>query len=433
MAGGERPGNRRVMPEDGAIFAALDIGCSNLACLIARADSRQPGGFAIVAGGRQQSRGFSGGSMTDMDGLERCVRLAVEDAERQAGARIDQVSLAVTGPRVTSRLLSARHEQKGREIAPRDIRRSLSSALSGAITDDRAVLSAWPVGFRVDGEGSVRDPTGMVADAFDVHVNLVTAPRTLVRNLTECVSRAHLRVERMVPSCVASGLATLIDDELDNGAICIDMGAGVSALAAFLNGGPAWTDLVPAGGGLVTADLAQGLGTTFAAAERLKVVHGHADRAAKGQGFGESVDCPILGDDGRLHVARLARARLAEFIAPRVEETFELIAERITASSLPRAMPRRAVLTGGASQMDGVRDVAARILNMPVRLARPNAAAYLGEDLDIPGFSTAAGLLLSDRLGSSDVAWAGAARMNTGEHASDSVVNRTWHWLKENF
>lgn len=431
MAEGARSGNRRATPEDGELFAALDIGCSKIACVIARADSRQPGGFAVAAGGRQQSRGFSGGTITDMDGLERCVRLAVEDAETRAGARISQVALAVTGPRVTSRLLTARHDQKGREITARDIRKSFSDALSGAVTDDRAVLSAWPVGFRVDGEGSVRDPSGMAADAFEVHVNLVTAPRVLVRNLTECVSRSHLKVERMIPSSVASGLATLIDDELDNGAICIDMGAGVSALAAFLNGGPAWTDLVPAGGALVTADLAQGLGTTFAAAEKLKAVHGHADHTAPG--LRETVDCPIVGDDGRLHGSRVARARLAEIIAPRIEETFELIARRIAASTLYRAMPRRAVLTGGASQLEGVRDVAARTLNMPVRLARPNAGAFLGEDLDIPGFSTAAGLLQSDRLGSSDVAWAGAARMNTGEFASDSVVNRTWHWLKENF
>ncbi|MEL6663545.1 MAG: cell division protein FtsA [Pseudomonadota bacterium] len=421
----------RGQPAQGETLAALDIGASKITCLIGRSDPRQSAGFLLTGGGRQQSRGFSGGAITNMESLERAVRLAVEDAERQSGTRIGSVRLGITGPRVKSHLTMAALAPTGREINARDMRRVQAKAMARLDLKDDEILAVYPVAYRVDDIEGVREPAGMVAEKLGVLLNVITAPIALIRNLSEVVTRAHLKVERLVPSAIASGFGTLVEDESENGAICIDMGADVTAVSVFMNGAPAALDLIPAGGSHVTADLAQGLGTTFAAAERMKTVYGHADLTAPG--LAERIQCPRLGDDGRLNAVRLPRTSLADIIAPRIEEVFELIGEHLRASPLAKVLPRRVVLTGGASQLPGVRDVANCVLGMPVRLGRPVHAEILGETLATPGFSTAAGLLTYGLKGNLDVAWAGASRGQFGASGTGGTLNKTWSWLKENF
>lgn len=413
------------------LVAALDIGCSKITCLIGRNDGTGPRHFQILGAGRQQTRGFNGGTITDMEGLERSIRLAVEDAEREAGEPISDVVLGITGPKLTCQLVTASIDIGAREITPKDVRRLQASAMANVPTKGADVLAAWPVAYRVDQQEGVREPAGMYAETLGLLLSVVTVPRSVVRNLVECVGRAHLSVSALIPSSIASGAGTLIDDEIENGAICIDMGAGVTAVSVYLNGSPAWLGLVPAGGTHVTSDIAQGIGTTFAAAERLKTVYGTAN--LEGPGLAERIEAPRLGDDGRLQATRMERGKLAEIVAPRIEETFEFVQKSLEASGVRKVLPRRVVLTGGASQLPGVRDVASRILAAPVRLGRPTMAEFLGETLGTPAFSTASGLLLYTELGFADAVRAGIASKDYGVEARSGTVNKAFHWLKENF
>jgi cell division protein FtsA len=410
--------------------AALDIGCSKITCLIGRNDGAGPRSFRILGAGRQQSRGFTGGTITDMEGLERAIRLAVEDAEREAGEQISNVMLGITGQKLASTLVTARIEIGGREINQKDVRRVQAQALAKMPARGEETLAAWPVAYRVDEQEGVREPQGMYAQELSLLLSVVTAPKSVVKNLVECVGRAHIGVSALIPSSIASGAGTLIDDEIENGAICIDMGAGVTAVSVYLNGSPAWLGLVPAGGSHVTSDLAQGLGTTFAAAERLKSVYGTAN--LEGPGLAERIEVPRLGDDGRLQATRMERGQLAAIIGPRVEETFELVRKTLDSSGVRKVLPQRIVLTGGASQLPGVRDVATRILQAPVRLGRPTIAEFLGETLATPAFSTASGLLLYSELGFADAVRATASRKD-GPESRSGVVNKVFHWLEENF
>ena len=411
--------------------AVLDIGCSKITCLIGRNDGTGPRSFQILGAGRQQSRGFSGGTITDMEGLERSIRLAVEDAEREAGEQIDTITLGITGAKLNCQLVTTEIDIGAREITARDVRRVQAQAIAKISTKGADILAAWPVAYRVDAQEGVREPVGMYADTLGLLLSVVTAPKAMVRNLVECVGRAHLSVGALIPSSIASGAGTLIDDEIENGAICIDMGAGVTAVSVYLNGSPAWLGLVPAGGAHVTSDIAQGIGTTFAAAERLKSVYGTAN--LDGPGLAERIEAPRLGDDGRLQATRMERGELVEIMAPRIEETFEFVQQALQASGVRSVLPRRVVLTGGASQLPGVRDVATRILGAPVRLGRPTNADFLGETLGTPAFSTASGLLLYPELGFADAVRAGIASKEYGAEARSGAVNKAFHWLKEYF
>jgi cell division protein FtsA len=392
--------------------------------------------MAVLGGGRHPTRGFTGGNITDMEGLERSIRLAVEDAEREAGESITEVILGITGPSLSARLVSSSIDTGGRAVLAKDVRRlhaqTLFKAAQSPAHRNSEILSAWPIVYTIDrAAGRVRQPVGMIAGQLSLTMAVVAAPRAMVKNLVECVGRAHLGVRQLVPSAIASGAGTLIEDEIENGAVCIDLGSGVTAVSVYLHGSPAWLGLVPAGGAHVTSDIAQGIGTTFAAAERVKHVYGTAD--LEGPSLSERIEVPRLGDDGRLHASKLERAEIARIIAPRVEETFELVQAMMARSDVRSVLPQRVVLTGGASQLPGVREVAGRILKMPIRLGRPVLAETLGEQLATPAFSTASGLLLYPELGFTDVARAGASSLETEGGNSRGWLNEGLFWLKENF
>lgn len=421
---------------NGDLVAALDIGCSKIGCLIARVEGEGEGALRLVGGGHQSSRGFEAGSITDMDALERAIRLAVEDAERQAGEAISDVIVGMSAPQLNARLVRGEIETGGREVTARDVRRVLAEAMARFATVPEAgaeqdVLSSTPIAFAIEGADGVRDPVGMYTSRLGVLLNVVHAPSAVVRNLRQCIARAHLNVAAILPSATASALGTLIEDERENGAICLDLGAGLTAISVFINGVPAWFSRLAVGGSHITRDIAQGFGTTLAAAERVKTVHGQASCDVKAAE--EWVDCPRLGDDGRLKAARLSRAQLAGIILPRIEETLELAAQRLEACPLRPVLPRRIVLTGGASQLAGIREVAQRVLARPVRLARPVQAAKLGETFATPAFSTAAGLLSYAMAGLPDAGRGGAASGSNGAQNGKGLVSRAYGWFRDNF
>ncbi|MEL7545510.1 MAG: cell division protein FtsA [Pseudomonadota bacterium] len=414
----------------GTLVAALDIGSTKVACLIGRVDPLVPEGFAYLGGGRQQSRGFECGRITDIEALERSIRLAVEDAEREAGERIDRVILGVSGPHLQSDLVDVETQLGEREITTRDVRKLWAQAMSKHVSRDRELLSAFPVSYGVDDQSEISEPVGMIGDYLAARVHLVSAPKSLISNLRECLSRAHLEVEQIVPSAIASAAGSLIDDELENGGICVDLGGSMTTVSVFQKGIPAWTGVIRIGGGHVTRDLAQGIGTTFAAAERVKTLYGTAD--LEGPGLAERVEAPRLGDDGRLKADRMARGDLAAMIHPRIEETFELVGDLIAKCPL-EMIPHRLVLTGGASQLPGVRDVSSSSLNVPLRLGRPTSADILSEKFANPAFSTAAGLLSYQLRGFTEAVRAGAATATTGGTTGGRLVRRVLDWIRDNF
>ena len=163
----------------------------------------------------------------------------------------------------------------------------------------------------------------------------------------------------------------------------------------------------------------------------MKTVHGNAD--SKAPGMAERIEVAKLADDGRLNGFRMTRGELAEIIEPRIEETFEFAAKLIAECGIRKIMPRRTVLTGGASLLPGVRDTAARVLNQPVRLGKPLETDILGESHANPVFSTAAGLLSYDFRGFTDVSRAGSTSDTGATSGKTGFLNKIFRWLSENF
>ena len=379
--------------------ASLDIGSSKVACLIARRSDCIDGYVQVSGAGHQVSKGVKNGQVVDMAALERSIRVAVEQAERSAGAEVSEIVIGVSGPKLKNQIISAEIDIGRREITDSHLQEVQAAALESFTQTNQEIAHASVLSYSVDDSDGIKNPEGMFARSLGVRMLLVHGPDAVLRNLAQCISRAHLTPTAMVDAAYASGLSVLVDDEFERGATVIDIGGRITSLASFYDGRLVSLDRLNAGGNHASADLSQGLGTTFAAAERIKTLYG-AVSLTEIAAF-ELVDAPRLGADGRLEAAEASRSEIAQILRPRFEEILEIMAERLAkACQADRPLSRRIILTGGASQLPGMREVAESIFNSPVRMARPSARITgLGEAYETPAFAAAAGLLRWEIMG----------------------------------
>ena len=403
-------------------IAALDIGTTKVCCFLAR-----PGQELQVIGiGHHVSGGLRAGAIVDMDRARECIVSAVQAAEQMADATMRRVIVNLSGGHLASQTLDIEVSIAGHEVGDGDLRRALAQGGPGPAENGRKLIHSIPTGFSIDGNRGIRDPRGLHGDSLGVNMHLVTAAAGAVRNLTACVGRCHLDIERFVVSPYASGLACLVEDEIDLGVTCIDMGGGTTTIAIFFDGSVVATDSVPVGGGHVTSDIARGLSCSLAHAERMKTLYGSAVSSPSDDR--EIIDVPLVGEDSHGQANHVPKSLLTGIIQPRIEETFELVRDRLEASGYNRLAGRRVVLTGGGSQLQGVRELAAQILDKQVRLGRPIGVRGLAEATEGPAFSTCAGMLVHAITSNAEAAIAvpGLTEEPSG------LIGRLGHWIRDN-
>lgn len=393
----------------GDVFAALDVGTSKVACFIARLNEQ---GIPHVIGiGHQLSEGVRTGLVADIDAVGRCVSSAVATAEQMAGENIDRVIVNISGPQLLSQTVGVTLPLGGREVSPHDMERLVTQAQTMATEDYEGhaldLLHTLPVQYTLDGQRGIKEPSGMIGQDLQADYHLVSATFGPARTLETAIARCHLEVERLVAAPLACGLSCLVEDEMDLGCTLIDIGAGTTSIGIFFDGHMIYSDGISLGGQHITKDIARGLTTSFSHAERMKTLYGNAALSPADEQ--EIIDIPQVGEEAPEYANHVPKSHLISIIQPRLEEIFELVKERLEKSGLSEVAGRRAVLTGGTSQLPGIRDLASRILDKQVRLGRPlrisrpyqeqgmtpPSLTGLAEATSGPAFATTAGLLVS--------------------------------------
>jgi cell division protein FtsA len=300
---------------------------------------------------------------------------------------------------------------RGGEVGTRDVERVIEAARAVAIPLDRQVLHALPQQFAVDDQEGVRDPLGMAGVRLEARIHIVTAAQSYGQNLMKCCERANLPPVELMYEALASADAALFPEERELGVALIDIGGGTTDIIVFLNGAVMHTAVVPIGGNHLTSDIAAGLRTPLAEAERLKINHGIATNLIVGRD--EIVQVPGVG--GRDPRA-IGRHLLGEIIEPRMEEIFSMAQREIVRSGVADSLGSGVVLVGGTSLLEGTQELAERIFNLPVRRGLPLNPRDMPEPLMKPMYTTAAGLLMR------------AARQKASAHSNGR--GGRWGWLR---
>lgn len=414
----------------GALLAALDIGSSKVSCFIGRVVDDQ-GTFEILGVGHHASKGVKNGAIIDLEAAESVIRQTVHAAENMAaqimkGYPLREVIVNLPGVHAVSHGYTSDVQMAGHEITDNDVRRALAKAQEQVLSDEYELIHTIPVDFRIDGNDGIQDPRGMFGQDMSVDIHMVTGDMGPLQNMATAIKRSHLDITALCVSAYAAGLATLVEDEMDLGCTVIDIGGGVTSFAVFQGARMIYSDAIPIGGMHITNDIAKGLTTSMNDAERLKALYGSA--MASNMDESELIDVPRLGEDDHHEPNHVPRSLLVGIMQPRLEEIFEMVRAKLNDSGLGNTVGRRVVLTGGSSQIQGLKDLAGHVLDKQVRLGKPIRLTGLPDAVSGPAFATTAGLLTYISERSDEMPAEIMAQAEPG-----SVWERTKLWLKENW
>ncbi len=386
------------------VIAVLDIGTSKVSCLVLQfvpeevgegAETRpvlRQGAFRVIGAANTRSRGIAQGEIAAMEECERAVRTAIQGAQKMANLRVDHVVVSFSGGRPRSYGVTGETEVEHGAVAERDIGHVLAACDIPDYGQDRDPIHALPVNFCLDHRTGLTDPRGQVGRKLAVDMHLVTVAATPLRNVLHCIRRCDLELAGVVVAPYASGLASLVEDEQELGAACIDIGGGTTGISIFARRQMIYADCVRMGGGHITGDICQGLQVSTQDAERLKTMHGGL--VATGIDDRDMIELPSILGDWEHDRRQISRSELIGVMRPRVEEILEEVRARLDASGFEYLPSQRVVLTGGSSQIPGLESVASHILGRQCRAGKPLRVQGLPQSATGAAFATAVGLAM---------------------------------------
>ncbi|MDP5305543.1 cell division protein FtsA [Paracoccus spongiarum] len=387
------------------VIGILDIGTSKIACLVLKFDGtgtfRETDGvgpmagqanFRVIGSATTKSRGVRHGEIETMAETERAIRTVVASAQKHAGVRVDHVIACLAGGRPSSYGLAGEVVLQSGKVGEHDVASVLAACEVPDFGRGREVLHAQPVNFAVDNRSGLADPRDHVGNRLTCDMHVLTVDGDVLGNLAQCIRRCDLELAGIASAAYASARASLVEDEQELGAACIDLGGGGTSVSIFIKKHMIFSDFVRIGGDLVTQDIAQGLRVPLQAAERLKTLNGGVE--ATGRDDREMIEVGVETGDWEADRRTVSRADIIGVMRPRVEEILENARQVLDASGFDYMPSQQIVLTGGGSEIPGLDGLAARILGPNIRCARPLRIDGLAHHMTGPGFSSAVGLAL---------------------------------------
>lgn len=368
------------------MLVGLDIGTSKIVAIVA--EVLEEDRLNIIGMGQVPSRGMKRGMVVNIESTVQAIQRALEEAQLMADCKINEVYTGIAGSHIKGVNSHGMVAIKDREVTQADIDRVIETARAVSIPPDHEVLHILTQEFSIDGQEGVREPLGMSGVRLEAKVHIVTGAISAAQNVSKCVRRCGLEVSDLVLQPMASASAVLSEDEKELGVCLIDIGGGTTDIAVLVNGAIRHTAVIPIAGDQITNDIAMALRTPTKEAEDIKIQHGvalvgMADPA-------QMIEVPGVGERGP---RQMSRATLAEVIEPRVEELFQLVQQELRRSGFEE-MSTGIVITGGASLMPGMVELAEEVFHLPVRIGVPKYVGGLAEVVKNPRFSTGVGLLL---------------------------------------
>lgn len=377
------------------IIAGVELGSSKIATLVGQV-LVDPVTFEstinIVGASSSPSKGIKKGQIVDIEEAVESTITSVEAAERMAGYNLDSAFISLGGAHIHSQNshgVVAVSDPSG-EIGQSDVDRAIEAASAVSLAQSREVIHVLPREFVVDGEAGVRDPIGMSGVRLEVDTHIVTAGSAAIKNIKKAVNEVGVQIEDLVFSGLASAEATISPTEKELGCVLVDIGAGTTSIAVFIDGSLTYSGAIPVGAKNVTNDLAIGLRVSLETAEKIKI----ALSAKKKKGEEESDEMDLIGM-GVTEIKKISKKTLLEgIIRPRLNEIFTMVRLELEKESLANRIPSGAIITGGGAETAGMIDSAKRMLSLPVRVGIPTGVGGLVDDVLTPSFATSVGLLV---------------------------------------
>ena len=348
--------------------------------------------FRIIGAATTRSRGVRFGEIAVMNETERAIRTAIQGAPKMANVRVDHVIACFSGASPRSYGLAGEIELVDNVVTEAEIARVLASCDVPDIGQGREVLHAQPVNFALDHRSGLADPRGQIGNRLACDMHLLSVDAGAIQNLVYCIRRCDLELAGIASSAYVSGISSLVEDEQELGAACIDLGGGATGVSIFMKKHMIYADTIQMGGDHITSDISKGLQIPIAMAERIKTRDGGLFATSKD----DREMIKIGGDSGdwEKDSRAVSRTELIGIMQPRVEEMLEEVRMVLDAAGFDHLPSQQIVLTGGGSQIPGLDMLASKVLGQRVRMGRPLRVQGLPQAATGPEFASAVGLCL---------------------------------------
>ena len=410
----------------GDLIVSIDIGTSKVCAMVGRVSKNSQ--LDIIGKGMVQCSGIKKGIIVDIESTAASIRSAIEEAENSANLKVGSAYVNIHGMHVS--VINNKSwisiSNSNREITQKDMDSVLYSVRDIDIPDDRQLIDVIPRQFIIDGYDEIIDPVGMVGTRLEVEADVIAGKITSVQNIIKSVERANIRIDGIVAEAFATGEIILTPDEKDMGVIMLDIGGGVTDISVFQGKRLIFYDSIPVGGDHITNDIAIGLRISSSEAEKIK----RQFELALTSLIKNDQEITVLDiNENKKKNVKVSEA--VEIIEARVYEIFSLCRNQLQKAGMGKNLNGGVVLTGGGiSYIDGNKQLAQEVFELPVRVASVNQ-----QGISKPEYIVAAGLIryiANIRKGGS---LATEIKIQKGGTTvkSDGIVKRIIRFFKEMF
>lgn len=403
------------------IVAAIDIGSFKISTVITAIDEveKVPQVIGVCT---QPSMGVKRGVIINIDEATSCVANSLNAAERMAGVTIPSAYVTINGKDLQSmnnKGVVAISRPQG--VGPDDLLRSIESAKTIPLPQDRDIIHVISREFIVDSQGGIKYPIGMSGTRLEVDTHIVTFPVTTIQNIMKVIQNTGLEVDGMVYTGLASSYSVLTKTEKELGVLLLDIGAGTVSISMFIEEAIAYSGVIPIGSMHITSDLAAGLQMSFEEAERLKRAFGDLvkkselfdkpevpEEAGKGTALErkqkesedkktkskkKTSDTLDVSGIGITSASTVSKSLCMDIVSARIDEILDLVKGQITQSRVPFTIPAGVVITGGGAKMYGISDQVKKSFGVTSRIGKPSGLKGMTDEISDPEFSAVQGLI----------------------------------------
>jgi cell division protein FtsA len=375
----------------GEYFVAIDIGSSRIKTVIGEWGENKK--LRILGVWSAESRGIRKGNILDMEEFKANLDVALGEAEKMIGVQVTHVCLWLSWIHIDITRKSGIVAVAGIDVTEDDINRALDMSQNGVDLMNRVVLKVIPESFSLDLENGIKNPLWMSGKKLDVRSHIVTMWSNVLSNIKKWVLDVGVEISDIYPNILAIGESTLSRRQKELGVVVLDIGSSATNLAVYEEGALIYACVIPIGGEHVTSDLALGLRISIDTAEKIKLAYSDL---GFGEGMKSDYDEEIdLAGISNVDTIVISRKFMNEISRARYEEIFHHVNMELKKVGRDGMLPEWVILTGGASKMHGLLDLAREYLRLPANIWIPENVEWVsGTSIADPIYSASIGTLL---------------------------------------
>ncbi|HKJ78183.1 MAG TPA: cell division protein FtsA [Prolixibacteraceae bacterium] len=328
------------------LSVVFDIGTSKIIALAG--EKTEDGKPEVLGVANVLAKGIKRGVVFNIEEAAASIEIALAGLEEETGETIKKADVAFASQHMKAVDYTGFRNTTGDGIVSNtDIDELYNEALNLKVQQDYKILHVIPQQFIIDEENISQNPVGITGRKIEARYKLIVVPEAQLTNIYRVFEKAGIEIKSIWHSALALTEVILTEEEKEVGAIVLDIGAGTTKMATYLDGAMVHTSVIPFGGNVITADIKEGCSIHLKWAEQLKVQYGQA----LGDFADEQKVVTIPGHNG-WEPKEISFKSLAFIIQARLEEIMDSVNYQIEKSGVDGKLGSGIIVTGGTSNLN---------------------------------------------------------------------------------